>query len=159
MKDGEMGGSWILTNNNKDKIIQNILYHKNWKKNTAKGAEAITLLELISVLKHRGRDIESGKLSIAVDNRKVYRGITEQIKKASTHTQDAGVEIAQIRRLLKEIKFEINFKLVRGYRAPTGTLQQKPYEHLIRMCDEKAWLAQEGSRHQITPTNIRYLGY
>ena len=29
MKDGEMGGSWILTNNNKDEIIQNVLYHKN----------------------------------------------------------------------------------------------------------------------------------
>jgi len=44
------------------------------------------LLELITVIKNKGRNVESGKITVAVDNRKVYRGIVEQIRKASHHT-------------------------------------------------------------------------
>ena len=50
---------------------------------------------------------------IAIDNSKAFDGVTEELCKASYFTQDARAKIAQTRRLLKEIKYEIEFKLVR----------------------------------------------
>ena len=69
----------------------------------------MTLLELIEVLKRRGRSIGSGKIVVDVNNRKVCRRTTKMIWKAIAHTQDAGAEISQIKKLLREIKFEIEF--------------------------------------------------
>ena len=55
--------------------------------------EAIILLELLEVLKRKGRHIFHGLVVIGVDNRRVYRKIIENIKKASIFAQDAGAEI------------------------------------------------------------------
>ena len=113
LKEGRMGGHWILTDDKKGEIIENTLYHKAWRDNTIKGAEAIVLLELVTVLRNRGRNVRNRKLTIVIDNRKVYNGVTNMILKASTYNQDAGAEIAQIQQLLREIKFKVEFKLVK----------------------------------------------
>jgi len=43
------------------------------------------------------------------------------MRKASTHTQDAGAEIAQIKRLIKKIKFKLEFVLVKEHKAPISS--------------------------------------
>ena len=72
INNGKIGGYWILVDTERRHIMQNTLYHKRWGENTVKGAEAIVLLELIIVIKNKGRNVESGKITMAVDNRKVY---------------------------------------------------------------------------------------
>ena len=57
------------------------------------------LLEFITVLRNRGRNITSGKLMVGVDNRKVHNRISCDVIKASKCTQDAGMEIEQIRQI------------------------------------------------------------
>ena len=52
-------------------------------------------------------------MTIGIDNRKVCNGVERIIKKASQHAQNIGVEIVQMKNILKSIKFKIEFKVTR----------------------------------------------
>ena len=71
-KHAQMSGKWILVCKNKSFELSNILYHKNWSENTRIRVEAITLLELLEVVKRKGRNISSGRLTIGLANSKVH---------------------------------------------------------------------------------------
>ena len=74
--------------------LEKEVYHKKWTNNIVVGAEVITLLELLEVIKRKGWHISQGLLVIGVDNRKVYRRITQDIKKARVFTYNAWAEIS-----------------------------------------------------------------
>ena len=57
LKHGRMGGHWVITDQKNEEVIQNASYHKTWRNNTIKGAEAIVSLELVMVSHKRGRNI------------------------------------------------------------------------------------------------------
>ena len=118
-----MGGYWIIINKEQTIEVKNTLFHKNWDDNTYKGAEAIILLELIEVIEKKGRHILSGKMTIGLDNRKVYQAIVKGIVKASLFSQDGEAEIARIRQLIKRIRFEIELKLIRGHSKETPSFR------------------------------------
>ena len=98
-------------------------------------AETITLLDLIELLRIKGREITSGKIEIGFDNRRSHRRIIQEIMKPSICAQEAGAEIMQIRRIIKEVTFEIDLVLVKGHKSPRGSYNQVPLEHLIKECD------------------------
>ena len=50
VKDGEMGGAWIIKNQKGDCLLSNEIYHKEWKENSNILAEAIILLKLVQVI-------------------------------------------------------------------------------------------------------------
>ena len=140
-------------------VIDNTLYHNRWKTNTIRGAEAIVLLELITVLRMRGRNITHGKVIVGIDNRKVYNEVTSMINKASTYTQDAGAEIAQIRRLIDEIKFEIEFRCVKIKKGTISNMEVNLLDHLLKICDRKAMEMRIKCYKQEMRTNMKYVGY
>ena len=84
-----------------------MLHHKEYRKNTVVGAEVLVVLDMFAVIEWKGRRINEGKLEIGSDNREIYRAIAEDIEKISTCARDAGVEIAEIRRILRKKKFKI----------------------------------------------------
>ena len=90
------------------------------------------------MIEKKRRNINRGKIEVALDNSKFHRGIANDIVKLCKHAQDAGAEVAQMRRLLKNIRFEVDFKLVRGRKTPRGLFKRKPLDHLIRLCDKEA---------------------
>ena len=63
--------------------MQNTLCHNRWDNNTIKGADAIISLELVIVIGKKGKRINEGKITISIDNRKVYNGVERTIRKAS----------------------------------------------------------------------------
>ena len=79
VKDGEMGGAWMIKNSNGDELIRNEIYHKEWKENSKRLVEVITLLELIQVIEQKSRHISNGKIEIALDYRDVYYKVVKQI--------------------------------------------------------------------------------
>ena len=94
MKEGKMGSYWLITDNKNQEIIQNTLFHKRWNNNIIKGVEAIVILELLIVLYKRSRNVISGKVTIGIDNPKVYKGLVNEIHKVGYFSQDTGVKIA-----------------------------------------------------------------
>ena len=48
-----------------------------------KGAEVIVILKLVTVFHKRSRNIRSRKITIGIDNPKVYKGIVNKIYKVS----------------------------------------------------------------------------
>ena len=159
LKNKKVGGHWIITDAQMSEVIDNTLYHNRWGFNTIKGAEAIMLLELMSVLRNRGREINHGKITVGIDNRKVYNGITRPLLKPSSYIQDAGAEIAQIRRLRKEIKFQIEFKCLKIKKGTRSNMNVNPLDHLLKLCDRKALEMRIKSEEQERTTNIKYVGY
>ena len=69
------------------------LYHKKWNQNTVVGAKVIILLKLLEILERKGQNISHSLVVIGVNNRKIYRRITQEIKKAGVFAQDAGAKI------------------------------------------------------------------
>ena len=88
--------------------------------------EAITLLELVEVIERKGRMIDFGIIKILIDNRDVYRKIISNIKKSNYLVQDEEVEISLIRRLLKKIKFKVQFKLTSWHPKRRIKFDQNP---------------------------------
>jgi len=127
--------------------------------NTPKSAEAITLLKLAEIIERKGRMIDFGIIEISIDNRDVDRKIISNIKKSNHLVQDRGVEILQLRRLLKKIKFEVQFKLIPGYSKRRIELNQKLDQWLITEYDIKAKNATEDAYKKNTNTNIKITGY
>ena len=86
VKHTQMSRKWILACKNKSFELSNILYHKNWLENTRVGAEAIALLELLEVVKRKGINISSRRLTIGLANSKVHQRIRGNIVKSTAHT-------------------------------------------------------------------------
>ena len=72
VKNGRMARVWIIKNLEEEELLKHNIYHKDWSENTVVGAEAITLLALIETVCKKGRGIETGKITIGVDNRGVF---------------------------------------------------------------------------------------
>ena len=118
MKDGKLGGYQIIAASNQEEEISNVLFCKDQGNNTSKGTEAIALLKVIAVIDRKCRNINNSKLITAIDNQKVCSGIVKK-QKSQHFTKDVGAEVAQIKRILDNIEFEVKFKSVRGhYNAP-----------------------------------------
>ena len=116
VKDGKMGGQ-IIVNTERRELVSNKLYHKNWIHNTSGSAEVMVLLELITLLEKKGRNIREGKIVIGIDYKRAYRKIEKDIRKSNEYAQESGAEIAMIKRLIKKIKFEVEIKLIRGHES------------------------------------------
>ena len=70
MNNSKMGGHWIIMDLESKVKTQNTLCHKRWDNNTIKGAEAIVALELITVIGKKGKMINEGKITVAIDNKR-----------------------------------------------------------------------------------------
>ena len=77
------------------------------------------MLELIELLERKGKGISCGKIKIGLDNRCVHRKIVEDIAKPNVFAQDSSAQIAQIRRVIDRVPFDVELVLVREYKTPT----------------------------------------
>ena len=107
-----MAGHWIIADRRKELHLQNTLYHKKGGNNTIIGAETITLLELFEVLWRKGKHINRGKIEIGFDNKKAYKEIKTTLRKYTKYAQDAGAEITRTKEIIRDLKFDVELKLV-----------------------------------------------
>ena len=153
-----MGGHWMLMNIDSKERKFNTLCHKEWDKNTIVGVEAIVLLELLVTLEKRGRNVNSGKVTVGLDNRKAHIGIVEEIKRNSEVTKDAGAEIIEMKNIVNRIKFDVEFKLIRGHSPTIGPFLRNPLLWIIKECDIKAREMRQRCDERETATNIKFVG-
>ena len=98
-------------------------------------------------------------VTIRFDNKKAFRIIVEEVKKASVYAQDAEVEIVQIKRVLKKISFDIKLELVRDHQKFSGLFSQKLLNHLIQEYDIRSRNIRENINERNNIINIKFLGY
>jgi len=158
VKDGMMGGRWIMSNTQRTFELSGELFHKEWNENTAGVAEVITLLELITVLERRGRHINEGCIEIGFDNKKQYHRLMSKMSKSNMWAQEAGAEVAMIKEHLKQIKFEVRIKLIKGHEKQIGRYDQNPTKHLLKECDREARRTRETIKMKNSLTNIKFNG-
>jgi len=111
VKEGELGGAWIIMSTQGQEVLSNKLYHKEWDENSSKAAEAIVLLELVTVITKKSINIRSGKIIIALNCREVNKLIINKLHKATALVCDGRSEIAAIRQAIEASTIQIEFKL------------------------------------------------
>ena len=156
-----MARCWFIKDQEGSMLLENLVYHKDWRENTSVGAQYITLLELIEVLYKKGKHIECGTVVIAIGNSKAYNNIIRKIQKPSRLTQDSGAETARIKEIIAALNFKVQIELVKvkkGGNKPKATYQQSPLDHLIYECNKKAREGRESLHTMQEDTNIRFLG-
>ena len=57
---------------------------------------------------------------IGFDNKRVYRKIINNLTRSNIYTQEAGAEVAMIKKLIEKIKFDVKIQLVRGSDAQSN---------------------------------------
>ena len=57
IKEGELGGAWIIMSKSGMEMISNKIYHKAWNDNSSVAAEAAILLKLITVIGKKSKEI------------------------------------------------------------------------------------------------------
>ena len=72
-----------------------------------------------------------------------------------TCINNAGAEIVQIRSLLKEIKFEVKFKLIKGQLPINYCMNEIPLQCLIKMRNIEVGIMQEDIENEQEETNIK----
>ena len=58
--------------------------------------------------------------------------------KSNTYVQKSGAKIAMIKEVIREIKFEVEIKQIKGYKKEIGTHTQQSLKYIIRECDKRA---------------------
>ena len=97
------------------------VFHKEWNDNASIVAETITLLDLIEILRIKGREISARKFKIGFDNRNLHRRTMQEVIKLGVCAQEAGAEIMQMRRIMKEVTFDVDLVLAKGYEFSQGS--------------------------------------
>ena len=113
----------------------------------------------MTVIRNKGKSVDDSKITVEVDNRKVRNGIVRTIRKASQHAQDSGVEIAEMKNVIKSIKFKIKFKLTRIKKDRQYNFKRQTLEALLKECNRKAKDSLEQSSLNARELNVKYVGY
>ena len=115
VKEGRMGGYWMLMTLDKRILIEKELYSKNWHINMPRSVEEIILLDLVQILYHKARQIEEGGIIITFDIKEMWRMANEGMKIANHYNQDAAVEGLVVDRLVREMNINIVLDKVYTY--------------------------------------------
>ena len=89
----------------------------------------------------------------------MHRKIVEDIAKPNMFAQDSGAQIAQTRRAINRVPFDIELALVRGHETLTHSFQRCPLQHLIREHDFKARKYREQIHQKTNASNIKFCRY
>ena len=112
-----------MTDTDKNFKLEKTLFYQSWEDNSSGCAEIIVLLELITVLEKKGRHINHGEINIGFDCKKEQRKVTTSMLKSNECSKEAGGEIAMIQKLMRNIKFNVNIKLVKEHEDQIGQCQ------------------------------------
>ena len=102
----------------KDKTIlmKYEMHTKKWKYNMPKIAEAVVLLDLITILNKKLHYITHSNISISIDNKKIWKIIHEEIILSNQYNQDATTEIIAIKRIIEQSLIEMTIDSVLAHK-------------------------------------------
>ena len=98
--------------------------------------------------------MEGGSMEMVVDNRNMRNKTGNKTRTTHDCAQNAGAEIAQMKKVTKKIKCKIKTKLVKGHPKRIGTRREDPIAHLTKQCDEVARKTTEQIAEQSNMTKI-----
>ena len=106
------------------------------------------MLELITVLEKKGKNIQQGKIKISFDNRKGHDKIVKQIHKCNACAQEARAEVAIIKKLLQKIQFKVKTSLEKECSKRIGQCQTNLLKHLLKEYNKTSREVQEKAREK-----------
>ena len=91
IKDRAMGAYWVKMTKKNEILMSHEMHAKDWSFNTPKTADAVILLDLISMLQSR-----SWNTVIHMDNKDIWRRVNTRSRVANHFNQDLAAEIKAI---------------------------------------------------------------
>ena len=77
MKEEELGRAWIIMSRNRNEVLANRLYYKEWDDNLSIATEVLVLLELVQVIIKKSRNIREEKIITAIDCNEMHKLIVK----------------------------------------------------------------------------------
>ena len=138
-KNSKIIGYWRIESTDWSIKLENMLFYKEWGANTIAGAEVITLLEMLEVIRKKIKHIQQGSIKIGFDNWKAYKIIVAKVVKPTQYTQDGRAVIARIKQIINKAPIEIKLTLIAYSKRRSIIFQQNPAEYLLVIYDQRAY--------------------
>ena len=107
-----MGAYQILVDANKKILIEKELNSKDQKNNITKGAEAIIFLDMVQIVYHKLREINSSRVIMFCDNKYVERMLGRSMMRVNHFNQDVVAEGVAINRLINQIQIRVKIERI-----------------------------------------------
>ena len=132
-----MAGVWKIEDVHECAPMSDSVRSRNWRKNKAMAAEAITLLDLVKAVEHNVRGYDEGKIITHIDCRKVWEFLTCEQVKSSQFAGDRGSIISKIIVLENKTKIEIEHAHAKTKAVNEDAITNKGITMVLE-CDAKA---------------------
>ena len=95
----QMGSYWLITNKIRSIKIENRLFYIWWQLNTLRVAETITVLDVITMIVKKSKNITRSTITVLNDNLKLVNMINSTLS-PTQFTLKAAAEVAEIKELI-----------------------------------------------------------
>ena len=89
-------------------LMEHEVYNKNWILGRKKSREVTILLDMVITINQKLKHIEHDRITIYNNNKLLVQGIRFPLLKENQYTVEAGVEISEIRQIIKILPIEID---------------------------------------------------
>ena len=138
-----MAGWWYITNKTKDQIEEGRIYTKDWKYNTSKVAEALTILNLIKTIELKVKGLTSGVITIYNDNAKNRQFIVSDQAKVLAWATDRALSLYEIKSVIDDSLIKYNIEYAKGYPTRVESFNQNSSSFMIKQYNVKSRLIRE----------------
>ena len=129
---------WIITTLEQNREIEGGVDSNIWGEGMIPAGKATGLLDLITYITSRCRNIDRGEVVVYADDKTVIREIYKPINKESNATGEAGATIAAIRDKIEKAPIDISINYLNNKPRPDKTFSQQPGAILMKRCDTES---------------------
>ena len=84
--------------------------------NAVRGAEATILFDIITTIHNKSYNIQQGVLTVAFNNKKLWRMTHRELKTSNQHNQDSAAEENTIRKIIESTTIEISLNRINSHK-------------------------------------------
>ena len=142
----------------KEILMEREVFSKEWEINTLRTAEAIILLDMIDTINRKSYDINDADMTVAIDNKAIWRIVYRGLVIPNHSNQDAAAEASLVKKLIEQCNIHLTLQKVISHKKITTLFIQDSGLYIVKYFDERARQVRETIDNRSEIHNIRYRG-
>jgi len=134
----QYGGHYAISYDQNEIIIERTIGSNQWDCNNTKTTEGYVLLELMEQIRILCENIESGLITVYLDNNYLLKKVTTVDKKVSISAEDCGTICSRIDKILNSILADFVFEYGSSKTRSGKSFEDNRGGYLVRYCDKKS---------------------
>ena len=121
----------------KEILMKKEVFLKEWKINTPRMAEAVILLDMIYTINGKSYDINGVDMTVAIDNKAVWRMVHKSLVIPNYFNQDAAAEASLVKKLIEQCNIHLTLQKVISHKKIITLFIQDPSPQIVKNCNER----------------------